>query len=137
MAGTQDQNAVGAAAGWGPDRSRAGEGPTASTPVSLRSGEKGLATRGSMCRQTPLTPTGKSADVDLLINAPCPFNGSVYFHQCCKVPRITVQWWVLKTLPGLPTCLLTPLRLSESLGNSQQEFPKKSTYFLLSKSYEQ
>lgn len=70
MAGTQDQNAVGAAAGWGPDRSHAGEGPTASMPVSLQSGEKGLATRGSTCRQTPLTPTGKSADVEFTNQCP-------------------------------------------------------------------
>ena len=72
MAGTQDQNAVGAAAGWGPGRGRAGEGPTASIPVSLWSGENGLATRGSTCRQTPLTPMGKSADVEFPNKCPLP-----------------------------------------------------------------
>lgn len=41
-------------------------------PVSLRSGEKGLATRGSTCRQTPPTPTGKSADVELTDRCPVP-----------------------------------------------------------------
>ena len=58
-----------------------------------------------------------------------PFSGSVYFHQCCEVPRITAQGWVLKTLPGLPTCLLTPLRFSISWGILSRSFQRKALIF--------
>ena len=94
-----------------------GRGRRACRPGAVRAG------------RLPRLPWERVQMWNFLISAPCPFSGSVCFHQCCEVPRITAQGWVLKTLPGLPTCLLTPLRFSISWGILSRSFQRKALIF--------